>query len=856
MEINMEKEFLPDSYEYVYTMECSETIARMVNPGIYCSDVDIVFKEAKRNLDWVIKMHPIHNNMDERESYDFFYTCGLLYFTFSALSKKKDVQNELETLKSLLQDAIQKCRQFKSFSDVLEFDESIEGSGEFYEKIRNFWNWEGYISDYDTVFHIDPYSEYQLKCRSEYESLYKTGTCSEETYGFNLFVMMSVADKWPDSEEISQNYKEDNWGFCHWCASSSNQENYEKVFNNFIVNYYYSYCDDQRDTKANLYNFCNAYDCFNWDHNINGRTVDEIKRDRIRITIEDDYALNPEQEFLFTTIANHRELCTWSIYDSIFKDTTHGLENLINTVFGELYGGDKKTWGLQIFEDIRTDYHNRYKQNPGIVICLFYLVRNIELFDFESLFSNEGAMETSYFANMMKECLKGLPPNSWRSKSMNEKYVFAKNTMESKEIDKNDDLLISMMLYFAVWEFLGSWKNDGTYLHKDYGVVSNRKLLLPMFYEGFLKKDFDYIKTLQAILNKAAEYMNFNKEDSFEGLDLSDRTARLRIIHSLSKVYTSNKDAIINLMQFVHEMQMRNYPLFVDTKTVFNEPNIPAKLKEDWDKNMKKTTDTDFGFNIPYLYQSFAPFNNLMIKYDLKSRENIPGVYGEHIETIKTKYDNTDPILIRNINCKFMLETDKKIKITISKNKDKLWRHEDYEATYVNTIKNHYMYDDRSMSVHERVLKSIKELTEENKVRDLIAYLYKIRQYLVDLLNSGNLRVIGISCLIIQLDTFVAEIIMAIRPQKDFDDVWKECLGPQGEPNLTNQELEKFSMQVCLGNQFIFELQDFLGIITTTKGIVDSKNRTTDFISLYSTQIVVYLIYLAFAFQPDKGSES
>ena len=203
-----------------------------------------------------------------------------------------------------------------------------------------------------------------------------------------------------------------------------------------------------------------------------------------------------------------------------------------------------------------------------------------------------------------------------------------------------------------------------------------------------------------------------------------------------------------------------------------------------------------------------------------------------------------------------MLETDKKIKVTISKNKDKLWRHEDYEATYVNTIRNHYMYDDRSMSVHERVLKSIKELTEENKVRDLIAYLYEIRQYLVDLLNSDNLHFIGISCLIIQLNKFVAEIIRAIRPQKDFDDVWRECLGPQGEPNFTNQELEKFSMQACLGNQFIFELQDFLGIITTTKGIVDSKNRTTDFISLYSTQIVVYLIYLAFAFQPDKGSES
>ena len=412
-----------------------------------------------------------------------------------------------------------------------------------------------------------------------------------------------------------------------------------------------------------------------------------------------------------------------------------------------------------------------------------------------------------------------------------------------------------MMLYFAFWENIGYWNcHEHYYIDNSTGdltYINERKQALHEFYQNFVNGDFSYEVQLKQILNKLTKFLHFNKENCFDSINFSDQCSSIRVIYALSTMYANPKDSIINLMNYVHELQMKNYSLHIDTKICFEDEDKAETVKKDLDNKFAKVKESDFGFEIPNLMQTFYPFNKISIKETLKDKRDVPGVYGESVEETIEKYKPLPPVLERKITCKLMSETDKKLTVTVEQNKKGtfyLSRKEDFSITYSNNIRNHYMYDDRSMSVHERVLKCIQIFIEENKINDLIKFNYETKKYLES--EDSNIKgSSGLINLIKKLNYFTSEIIKAIRPKKQFDDVWKECIGNSGSPNIGNEnELKNFSLQENLGTEFINNFQDFLGIICTTQGLTDSNGYEGDFLSLYSTQILIYLSCLAFEF--------
>ncbi|MCR4735986.1 MAG: hypothetical protein K5829_13380 [Treponema sp.] len=881
-----------ENFNYLYKYECSETIARFSIQGINSEsagskpvEVEIVYTEAKKNLKRIQKMIASYSFKDNQDYFDFFYTCCVLYFTFKAVSFKKNVDEETAVLKELIQKAIQDCKKIKKFDSRISFTEDdFDLLPDSYPQVKCFWNWTPYIEDYDTIFHINLHSNFQQKCRKEYVKLYKTGTCNNKNYDFNLFVIMYFADFWPKSKE---NYTTWNKNFCHWCACSANKKDYAENLNNFIINYFHAYCTDETNTKGNLYNFYGRYEYYNNHGNRFGffpglnpektKTPEERLNDITECSKIKNYKdafeyYYPRLHYLFTTIESYKDLCKWAIYDSLFKDKTHGLENLINTVFGELFGGEKKQWNSQILNDIRKDYHNRYKNNPGIVICLYYLLRTMELSYIEKTLIHTNKTELSEKSEAQNlenhneltkiDLATLLLFKCTYHKIPHEELIFQDETKNSK-INEKDSELIEMMLYFAFWENIGYWNcHEHYYIDNSTGdltYISERKQALHEFYQNFVNGDFSYEAQLKQILNKLTKFLHFNKENCFDSINFSDQCSSIRVIYALSTMYSNPKDSIINLMNYVHELQMKNYSLHIDTKICFEDEDKAETVKKDLDNKFAKVKESDFGFEIPNLMQTFYPFNKISIKETYKDKRDVPGVYGESVEETIEKYKPLPPVLERKITCKLMSETDKKLTISITQIKSdkndlnynnglfKLSRDEDFSITYSNNIRNHYMYDDRSMSVHERVLKCIQRFIEDNKIIDLIKFNYETKKYL-ESENNDIKGYYGIKNLSLKLDYFTSEIIKAIRPEKQFDDVWTECIGNSGKPNIKSSELRNFSLQEKLGTEFINNLQDFLGIICTTQGLADSDGNEGDFLSLYSTQILIYLSCLAFEF--------
>ncbi|MCR5399996.1 MAG: hypothetical protein K6E78_00210, partial [Treponema sp.] len=120
------EEFVPESFGYIYQYECTETIARISDPGVNYYSVEMVQKEAERNLNWVRKMLPSFEFKEEKDNYEFFYTCALLFFTYRAIAFKKDVKKELCELKNYIQDAIKRCRAFPAFATRVGYTEKKE----------------------------------------------------------------------------------------------------------------------------------------------------------------------------------------------------------------------------------------------------------------------------------------------------------------------------------------------------------------------------------------------------------------------------------------------------------------------------------------------------------------------------------------------------------------------------------------------------------------------------------------------------------------------------------------------------------------------------------------------------------
>ena len=983
------EEFVPESFGYIYQYECTETIARISDPGVNLYNVEMVQKEAERNLNWVRKMLPSFEFKEEKDNYEFFYTCALLYFTYRAISFKKDVSAELSELKGYIQDAIKRCRAFPDFDGrVCYTEKKTDGRTSCDEDwgfcIKNFWNWKYKISDYDCIFHVNPNSSFQMECKKEYPSLYEKGTCSEETFGFNLYVMMVFAAFWPQSHSSRVSY------FCHWASSSCSTEDYEINLNNFLLNWFYAYCETPYDSKGNLYNFYARYQFFNDTNNRVGYSCSAegydreffenafynhyiLKKKKSEDESSDDLDMefsdfpsdttslrnkrwpggDPRNDrrnarssrsekfcFLFNTIESYKEVCTWAVYDSLFKDNTNGLERLVNIVFGELFPSDKRQWYSQILRDIRKEYYWRYSRNPGIIMCLYYLLRSMELSDIERIFYTGEKekysekktasfeeeiikfLQSKYYSHYGKELEDGwayvkkmeeAQNNLVQSSSQGEdseeekKYfgghilyelVFSKQGEEEKKIFAEDFQLLNMFLYFAFWENLSLYEG---YLAPCKIIETNLSVsdyAKKSFYRNFVKKQFkgysfDYQAELKKNLNVISCFLNFNRKNAFSSLDFSQKTPAIRIIYALSTFYNNPKDSIINLMTYVHELQMQNYSLHVDTSTEFSDENKAIEVTKKWEKNFDHLKKSDFGFLIPRLYQTFEPFDRLFVKDTVFESVNVPGLYGESHVKVEESQKLSFPIFSRSITCKLMCETDKKVEVSIPNSGKqgpyRIFRNEDFSVGYANNIQNHYMYDDRSMSVHERVLKSIKIMTEENKVKQLLAFFYSIKEELDSELkkmgydekalekdfSSGDFSKspagrkllfyldwnggqpcawtsIGPLLLRKKLEYFATKIVKKIRPNAKFSNVWKECIGSQGKVNLCKEELRGFSLELTFGQKFIEELQDFLSIICTTQGLVKSVGMDfyeSDFLSCYSTEILLYLSCLAFEFQ-------
>ena len=675
-------------------------------------------------------------------------------------------------------------------------------------------------------------------------------------------------------------------------AYVGNAQNHEKFFhliNEIIIKYFYTFCDLSINDKKFMHTelcsveqkiFKQLYDACNVLMKWSIKDVYDI------ICI--DCLIHSKEEFLLL-----EELIAKVFFNNpLVTNSLRGCMNqpeLINKIVGS--GIQPNNLDVDVlhpeilFHKAFNIFADSLDNNPGVVVCMYFLSKEMNFDAFCNFFKNEyndsdyqvakyylkkidDTLELEYRINRQLE-LEGKFGKDYRrfhdifsgykeaiKKGKGEAvYDFEKRKRDyalgllDKSSQKRD--LLQRLLWFVIFEKLGllyeSYENT-------YDFYSLRKEVLKPFKNGTLGNEYGKISYVNKMFNDLLKKRGVDNEINLSINDTKDFWGTILLIFNLSRIEPVSKEYLINEINYIREKQLEL--LHVDLKHPNNNEEEQCEnadidsYNEQSLNNRKKLKKIDCGFVLRTYAQKIYPLSLFAFRDK--------GVFLRGFE--------------RKITCKLFWETDNVY--TQIGTRESL----DWFSINKSGLTTRYLYRDRNAYYHHKGYASVVALLKPQRWKQL---LFALGEFYVLLIGELWSQRIGYDenegiqkddfffqnkFLQLEVEHIYYDLTMLIQKKYDvspkvfgiFDyDQKKLCIEDflnyinKGSANKKISFSYDDSKDTDYANLLLPRLEHILKIMflvndTDSRGHEHSV-KYMDFYSQYNTEISIYLIYMAFA---------
>lgn len=723
---------------------------------------------------------------------------------------------------------------------------------------------------------INPPEKYGFfkESKKEYETFIENATCDDDHFEFVLYMFLKDFQNrtLPEENNFTKDYKSILFNISEWIGYSKNQEYYNSMVNNFIINYYFHHTAWDGN-KPNFYEFGQSYES--------------------QMMTEKNHAYKGMMEIAFY---NRTSLCRWFHYDSLLLGKNQRIEELAKWIFGEIFYTDDSSKRMkEIFASLMNS--EDLFSMPGLILLLYLGIKRMNFDDFSTLFVSFDAKSEELTTKIFEKSVSDSSDNEIFKESYF--YTLTASYIKSpkNECNLNKKKILQALFYFLIWDLSSKYQlgqedtfDDGKYKinqlfdkknvnDKCLSFSIGRESFMYNFYKPLEDDNWLEAKVIQNILNQLADFFEFKTENPFDSVDFSElKTGKINVLETLSTLIfnlahdASNNDikSQIDYIKYQQEHSVNCIPNF--RKEYKNDAQRKIE-KEKYIKNQTFLKKTDTGFELKNFEQSFYPFNyKIMSVYRQNTDHNSSYILeGYELKDDKKHYPlnrSSQYSLKRNCICKFIVESDTDLTVMNGSNcKLRIDSDKRFRSAYNNNFSHAYLNYHRNKETHNSCYTPIEMLLygENQNKKYLLTALFDIKEQLsreIDKLSLNEvIQLYQLKYLKVQCEEIFKIIMNKYFPEIIDEDCWNVVI-KNGELNINKDRIKEFNSTFSI-TDFDTETEktiiDFFNVVWNVDFIffdtrINNVSYTDmSFFKRYEIPIKFYEIYLSLAFQKFDG---
>lgn len=781
------------------------------------------------------------NELNEENASDFLIENSIFYFFIRAIQIKDP--DFLKSVSNQLKDLIFNVIDFIHSNKLM--DESLTQEREYFDKNTS----EGNKPEIEAFYQL-------LEAKMP----------KEEHFDYALGFYVASASKYMDKKNPYW-YHEFKL-LLDYVGQAQNPDKFSILINEFIVKYFYIFCDLQTIDKKNIHTELKQIEICISENNYSYELLSAWNiEDIYNMVCIDCFIREEEKQILLEELMAKVFYNDYSVNESIEDNNSH-----INIVYG-------------LFKKAFDTFAEFLDNNPGVVACMYLLSKEMNFDDFCNFFKRENSdsdyrlteyylkkiddtLEIEYRINRQLE-IRGETGKYYRRFhnlfSEYKEYIKKGKGEEIANLCKqklNNDLglsiephsrkkLLQKMLWFVIFEKLGLLYNNDTEL-----MHIRQEVLIP-FANGTLGNEYKEAAYISKMFNSILEKFGIKNRIDLSVDNHKDYWGVTLLIFNLSRT-EHNKEYLFNIINYLREKQVNS--LHIDIIRHDNREDCQCEVDDIDDyneqslKNRSKLQKIDCGFILEKYAQKIYPLS-------LSGFRN-RGIFTKGFE--------------RKITCKLFWETDNEF--------SKKGTKESFNWPLINKkgLTTRYLYRDRNAYSHHTGFANVISLLKPHNWENLLKVLGDFHYLLNRDLWAHRLTYLECDAIRIHKDVFFFQnIFLQLEVEKTYYDLTMLIQKKYGVEQKVFQIFDDENNRLLVDDfinyikdnslqtkvQFSYDeqkeknssyidllplrLERLLKIMfmvndTDPRGQEHSV-KFIDFYSQFNTQISIYLIYMAFA---------
>lgn len=529
-------------------------------------DWNISFEDYIRiNIAETLKIYHLDKPMQMKDVINVIWELATYYFicTIETCSSHEDMSQERDLLKKNLQDLLFRLLNHEISKQNIKPD-----------WIDWQYNFNGLCKD--TPKEKSQWLENRLQAL---RTMIESGKCPDEYFTYVLYLLLTekALRFFKPKEESSGCIREDELiavkRLARFAAYIENKEQFFQNFNNYLVDYFYWFLRYEHPYKKEL---------DTWG--------DQSKHTAHSCAHGNGYG------DLYTVIESSDEFCFWirlmAFFDVISIDETY----VFLRCFGQIFPGKNET-DSTFFANKCKNFFSKdisfYKENPGYVFCMYWMIHYLDLNAFKNVFqNNESILPQDDF------CKKnGIIPVS--------EPTFQKDCLEK----------LQLLTFFVLFDLSSKFMRRDDY--KDPALAP----LMKLFENKTWHRKTILIETFNNLERKAGIQgtpLNIFLSDFMQGNDSIESS--IILVSNMTKFFRDGTQWLVCEVNHIKELKDNKFYIPEYNQLKNPKKNFSDSEKKDFEKHQTVLAKIDKGLTIYEYTQKIPQYKNLFISRQVNVR--------------------------------------------------------------------------------------------------------------------------------------------------------------------------------------------------------------------------------------------